>query len=76
MLRSSPTTGSMKDRGQLPPEGTVKQSHKTLLLWVLIATMFLAIWHFLDSNTKPATQVAFSDFIALTKAEKEQPHVE
>jgi cell division protease FtsH len=54
----------------------VKQSHKTLLLWVLIATMFFAIWQFLDSNTKPATQVAFSDFIALAKAPDEEAHVE
>ena len=49
----------------------MKQSHKTLLLWVLIATMFLAIWQFLDSNTKPATQVAFSEFISLAKAPDE-----
>ncbi len=54
----------------------MKQSHKTLLLWVLIATMFFAIWQFLDSNTKPATQVAFSEFIALAQAPKEQAHVE
>ncbi|MBK6517816.1 MAG: ATP-dependent zinc metalloprotease FtsH [Polyangiaceae bacterium] len=54
----------------------MKQSHKTLLLWVLIATMFFAIWQFLDSNTKPATQVAFSDFIALAKAPDEEAHVE
>ncbi|NUP07047.1 MAG: ATP-dependent metallopeptidase FtsH/Yme1/Tma family protein [Polyangiaceae bacterium] len=54
----------------------MKQSHKTLLLWVLIATMFFAIWQFLDSNTKPATQVAFSEFIALANAPNDQPHVE
>jgi cell division protease FtsH len=57
-------------------EATVKQSHKTLLLWVLIATMFLAIWQFLDSNSKPATQVAFSEFLTLAQAPKEQLHVE
>ncbi len=54
----------------------MKQSHKTLLLWVLIATMFLAIWQFLDSNSKPATQVAFSEFLTLAQAPKEQAHVE
>jgi cell division protease FtsH len=54
----------------------VKQSHKTLLLWVLIATMFLGIWYLLDSSAKPATSVAWSDFKALVKAPKEQAHVE
>jgi cell division protease FtsH len=57
-------------------EVVVKQSHKTLLLWVLIATMFLAIWQFLDSNTKPATEVAFSELMTLVQAPKEQAHVE
>jgi cell division protease FtsH len=57
-------------------EVVVKQSHKTLLLWVLIATMFLAIWQFLDSNTKPATEVAFSELMTLVEAPKEQAHVE
>ncbi len=54
----------------------MKQSHKTLLLWVLIATMFLGIWYLLDSSAKPATQVAWSDFKTLVKAPKEQAHVE
>jgi len=26
----------------------VKQSHKTLLLWVVLIVMFLAIWQFLS----------------------------
>ncbi len=54
----------------------MKQSHKTLLLWVLIATMFLAIWQFLDSNAKPATQVAFSEFLTLAQAPEDKAHVE
>jgi cell division protease FtsH len=54
----------------------VKQSHKTLLLWVLIAAMFMLIWMILDQNAKPATQVAFSEFVTLAQAPKEQPHVE
>ncbi len=54
----------------------MKQSHKTLLLWVLIATMFLGIWYLLDSSAKPSTQVAWSDFKALVKAPKDQAHVE
>jgi cell division protease FtsH len=53
----------------------VKQSHKTLLLWVLIVTMFLAIW-FLHTNTKPATPVAFNEFWGLVEAPKTQAHVE
>jgi len=54
----------------------VKQSHKTLLLWILIATMFFAIWQLLDSNNKPATQVAFSEFLTQSTAPKDQAHVE
>ncbi|MFO0615071.1 MAG: ATP-dependent zinc metalloprotease FtsH [Polyangiaceae bacterium] len=54
----------------------MKQSHKTLLLWILIATMFFAIWQLLDSNSKPATQVAFSEFLNYATASKEQAHVE
>ena len=54
----------------------MKQSHKTLLLWILIATMFFAIWHILEPSTKPNTQVAFSEFMSLVDAPKEQQHVE
>ena len=54
----------------------MKQSHKTLLLWILIVGMFFAIWQFLSSNEKPATQVAFSDFINYAKAPADQQHVE
>ena len=28
----------------------MKQSHKTLLLWVLLILMFLAIWQFLQAD--------------------------
>ena len=55
----------------------MKQSHKTLLLWVLLIMMFLAIWQFLSPERPPATQVAFSEFMALVHADKEkEPHVE
>jgi cell division protease FtsH len=55
----------------------VKQSHKTLLLWVLLIMMFLAIWQFLSPAQAPATQVAFSEFLAQVHADKEkEPHVE
>jgi len=40
----------------------VKQSHKTLLLWVLLIVMFLAIWQFLSPSDRKQ-QVAFSDFL-------------
>ncbi len=40
----------------------MKQSHKTLLLWVLLIVMFLAIWQFL-SPTERKQPVAFSEFV-------------
>jgi cell division protease FtsH len=40
----------------------VKQSHKTLLLWVLLIVMFLAIWQFL-SPADHKQPVAFSEFV-------------
>jgi len=55
----------------------VKQSHKTLLLWVLLIMMFLVIWQFLSPDRPPATQVAFSQFMAQVHADREkEPHVE
>ena len=40
----------------------MKQSHKTLLLWVVLIVMFLAIWNFL-SPQQPRTPQAFSEFL-------------
>ncbi|HKQ67871.1 MAG TPA: ATP-dependent zinc metalloprotease FtsH [Polyangiaceae bacterium] len=54
----------------------MKQSHKTLLLWVLLILMFLAIWQFLQSDNGKTTPVAFSEFMALVRAKSEEPHVE
>jgi cell division protease FtsH len=54
----------------------VKQSHKTLLLWVLLILMFLAIWQFLQSDGAKPAPVAFSDFMALVNAKPDEPHVE
>jgi cell division protease FtsH len=55
----------------------VKQSHKTLLLWVLLIVMFLAIWQFLSPDHAPAQQVAFSDFMMQVQANKDkEPHVD
>jgi cell division protease FtsH len=39
----------------------VKQSHKTLLLWVLLIVMFLAIWNVLQPSERKQ-QVSFSEF--------------
>jgi len=54
----------------------VKQSHKTLLLWILLILMFLAIWQFVSPDTPRAAQVPFSEFVALVKAAPEDTHVE
>jgi cell division protease FtsH len=55
----------------------VKQSHKTLLLWVLLIMMFLAIWQFLSPEKTPTAQVPYSDFLALVQADKDkEQHVE
>jgi cell division protease FtsH len=54
----------------------VKQSHKTLLLWVLLILMFLAIWQFLQSDGAKPAPVAFSDFMALVYAKTDEPHVD
>jgi cell division protease FtsH len=54
----------------------VKQSHKTLLLWVLLILMFLAIWQFVSPDAPRATQVPFSEFMALVKANQDDTHVE
>jgi cell division protease FtsH len=40
----------------------VKQSHKTLLLWVLLILMFLAIWQVLNPSERHQP-VAFSEFV-------------
>ena len=55
----------------------MKQSHKTLLLWVLLIMMFFAIWQ-LWSPGPPTTQVAFSEFLTQVQAKNKEtdPHVE
>ncbi len=40
----------------------MKQSHKTLLLWVLLIVMFLAIWQVLQPSERKQ-QVSFSEFV-------------
>jgi cell division protease FtsH len=41
----------------------VKQSHKTLLLWVLLILMFVAIWTMVSSHSEPPRAVAFTEFV-------------
>jgi cell division protease FtsH len=45
----------------------VKQSHKTLLLWVLLILMFVAIYQ-LVTNEEPPRSVPFSDFVTEVEA--------
>ncbi|RLB47176.1 MAG: cell division protein FtsH [Deltaproteobacteria bacterium] len=45
----------------------MKQSHKTLLLWVLLILMFVAIYN-LVAEGEPPRSVAFSDFITDVRA--------
>ena len=45
----------------------MKQSHKTLLLWVLLILMFVAIWN-LVKGEEPARAVAFSEFLDHVRA--------
>jgi cell division protease FtsH len=40
----------------------VKQSHKTLLLWILLIVMFVAIYHLVADGDQP-TRVPFSQFL-------------
>jgi len=54
----------------------VKQSHKTLLLWVLLILMFVVIWQFLQPGAQQSTPVAFSDFMMQVHAKPEEQHVE
>ncbi len=41
----------------------MKQSHKTLLLWVLLILMFVAIWTMVSSHSEPPRAVAFTEFV-------------
>ena len=54
----------------------MKQPHKTLLLWVVLIVAFLAIWQFLNPENPRSPDKAYSEFVALTKAPKDQRHVE
>ncbi len=47
----------------------MKQSHKALLMWVLLILMFVAIWSFF-SDVPRSQSVAFSDFLNDVRTEK------
>ena len=47
----------------------MKQSHKTLLLWVLLILMFVAIYNLVAEGEQPRS-VAFSDFITDVQASR------
>jgi len=50
----------------------VKQSHKTLLLWVLLILVFLGIWTVLNPDRPSAKKVNYTDFLAMVEANKEK----
>ena len=41
----------------------MKQSHKTILLWMLLILMFVSIWQFSSSSQRGRNAIPFSDFI-------------
>jgi cell division protease FtsH len=47
----------------------MKQSHKTLLLWILLIAMFFVIWNFFNDSPR-AHEVPFSEFIADVRADR------
>ncbi|MBI2893705.1 MAG: ATP-dependent metallopeptidase FtsH/Yme1/Tma family protein, partial [Deltaproteobacteria bacterium] len=47
----------------------MKQSHKTLLLWILLIAMFFVIWNFFTDSPR-AHEVPFSEFIADVRADR------
>ena len=54
----------------------MKQSHKTLLLWVLLIMIFLGIWTLLSPERAPDQKISYTDFLALVEADKGEAHVE
>lgn len=54
----------------------MKQSHKTLLVWVMLILMFLGIWQFISQEAPKTAQVPFSEFVAMLKAAPGEAHIE
>jgi cell division protease FtsH len=60
----------------LDEETNVKQSQKTLLLWLLFILAFVAIWQYVGPEGTRSEPVAFSQFTTLVRAKPEEKHVE
>jgi cell division protease FtsH len=54
----------------------VKQSQKTLLLWVLLILTFVFIWQFVGPESARTETMPFSQFMALVRAKPDEKHVE
>jgi len=55
----------------------VKQSHKTLLLWVVLIMVFLAMWQLLSPDRAPAAEVSYTNFLEMVEADRDKdPYVE
>ena len=50
----------------------MKQSHKTLLLWVLLIMIFLVIWNLLQPDRAPAAEVNYTDFLEMVEADRDK----
>ena len=50
----------------------VKQSHKTLLLWVMLIMIFLAVWQLLQPDRGPSTQVSFTEFMEKAQVDRDK----
>ena len=42
----------------------MRQSHKTLAIWVLLIAAVLLVWQFVDQKEQPKEQPGFSKFLA------------
>ncbi|HJZ89196.1 MAG TPA: AAA family ATPase [Polyangia bacterium] len=51
----------------------MRQSHKTILLWVLLILMFLSVYNLFQGQKSDDQKVSFSDFIA--RVDKEPQHI-
>jgi cell division protease FtsH len=59
-------------------EASVRQPHKTLLLWVVLIVAFLAIWQFLNDQDPGGqrAEIPYSEFMTLVKAPRDQRHID
>ncbi len=76
-MPKSPASPGQRAHNLVRTESAVKQSHKTLLLWVLLIMIFLGIWTLLSPDRPPATKVNYTDFLAMVEANHDKdPFVE